>query len=107
MCGLITGGLFVSDAAVVAISERSVPDAEPHGREQVFRIELLYAAWSMTVMALVAVSVWDALALDSRDAQILGPLPRSPRRHPSREGLRRSIVFAAGICRRIESSSLQ
>ena len=34
------------------------------------RVEFLYAAWSSTVMALVAVSVWDALALDSRDTEI-------------------------------------
>ena len=39
------------------------------------RVQLLYVTWSMTVMALVAVSVWDAMALDSRDTQILGPLP--------------------------------
>jgi hypothetical protein len=39
------------------------------------RVQFLYSAWSITVMALVAVSVWDALALDGRDTEILGPLP--------------------------------
>jgi hypothetical protein len=34
-----------------------------------------FAGVSMVVMALVAVSAWDALGLDARDALILGPLP--------------------------------
>jgi hypothetical protein len=37
----------------------------------------LYTAWSMTVMALVAVTQWHALAVDARDASNLGPLPIS------------------------------
>ena len=69
---------------------------------QVFRVQFLYAAWSMTVMALVAVSVWDALALDSRDTQILGPLPVRARRHRSREGFGAHHV-RGGVCRGIES----
>src|SRR5690349_11954860 len=35
----------------------------------------LFLGASMIVMALVAVSEWDALGLDARDASILGPLP--------------------------------
>lgn len=35
----------------------------------------LYIAYSMIVMAALAVVVWDALALDARDTAILGPLP--------------------------------
>jgi hypothetical protein len=35
----------------------------------------LFVGASMIVMALVAVSEWDALGLDARDASILGPLP--------------------------------
>src|SRR5262245_38703441 len=42
---------------------------------QMLRVQFLYSAWSMVVMALVAVFSWDALALDSRDTAILGPLP--------------------------------
>ena len=57
----------------------------------------------MTVMALVAVSVWDALSLDSRDAQILGPLPVRARRHPAREGVGAHPV-CGGVCRGIESA---
>jgi hypothetical protein len=35
----------------------------------------LYVGWSMAVMALLTLAEWDALALDVRDATILGPLP--------------------------------
>ncbi len=38
----------------------------------------LFVGASMIVMALVAVSEWDALGLDARDASILGPLPLPP-----------------------------
>jgi hypothetical protein len=37
--------------------------------------KFLYIGWSMAVMALVTLAEWDALALDVRDASILGPLP--------------------------------
>ena len=60
------------------------------------RVQFLYAAWSMTVMALVAVSVWDALALDSRDTEILGPLPL-PRGVIVRAKVSALIMFAAGF----------
>jgi hypothetical protein len=39
------------------------------------RVQFLFSAWSMTVMAIVAVALWDALSLDRRDTEILGPLP--------------------------------
>ena len=35
----------------------------------------VFISASMLVMALVAVAQWDALALDGRDTQVLGPLP--------------------------------
>ena len=35
----------------------------------------VWTGLSMIVMALVALAVWDALALDARDTAILGPLP--------------------------------
>ena len=71
---LITGGLFVS--ILLSLPYLNSPYPLP-GRTaaNMIRVQFLYAAWSMTVMALVAVSVWDALALDSRDTEILGPLP--------------------------------
>jgi hypothetical protein len=37
--------------------------------------KFLYVGWSMAVMALMTLAEWDALALDARDASILGPLP--------------------------------
>jgi hypothetical protein len=37
--------------------------------------KFLYIGWSMAMMALVTLAEWDALALDWRDASILGPLP--------------------------------
>jgi hypothetical protein len=37
--------------------------------------KFLYIGWSMLMMGLVALAEWDALALDVRDASILGPLP--------------------------------
>jgi len=37
--------------------------------------KFLYLGWSMAVMALMTLAEWDALALDARDAAILGPLP--------------------------------
>ena len=60
------------------------------------RVQFLFSAWSMTVMALVAVSVWDALALDRRDTEILGPLalPQGVIRQAKIAAL---LVFAAGF----------
>jgi hypothetical protein len=54
---------------------------------------LLFVSWSMIVMALVAVATWDTLALDSRDASILGPLP-IPRAHVVRAKLEAVGLFA-------------
>ena len=82
---IVVGGLFVT--TLLSLGHLNGPYPRPsHTALQVFRIELLYAAWSMTVMALVAVSVWDALSLDSRDAQILGPLP-----------VRRGVILRAKV----------
>jgi hypothetical protein len=71
---LITGGLFVS--ILLSLPYLTSPYPMP-GRTaaNMIRVQFLYSAWSMTVMALVAVSAWDSLALDYRDTQILGPLP--------------------------------
>src|SRR5689334_2409588 len=40
--------------------------------------KFLYIGWSMAVMALLTLVEWNALALDVRDASILGPLPLEP-----------------------------
>jgi len=42
--------------------------------------KLQFISWSMMVMALATIIVWDALALDARDYAILGSLPISRRR---------------------------
>jgi hypothetical protein len=82
---LITGGLFVS--SLLSLSYLNSPYPMPsRTAANMIRVQFLYAAWSITVMALVAVSVWDALALDSRDTEILGPLP-----------LRRSVIVGAKV----------
>jgi hypothetical protein len=71
---LITGGLFVT--VPLSLGHLTSPYALPRRTAvDIVRIQFLYVSWTMTVMALVAVSIWDALSLDHRDTQILGPLP--------------------------------
>jgi len=92
---LITGGLFVS--FFLSVPYLSSPYAMPsQTAANVVRVQFLCAAWSMTVMALLAVSVWDALALDSRDTQILGPLPL-PRWIILRAKISALVMFAAAF----------
>ena len=50
----------------------------------------------MTLMALVAAAQWDALAIDARDASVLGPLP-VPRRLLVRAKLTALVLFGAGF----------
>jgi hypothetical protein len=71
---IISGGLFVT--ILLSLGYLASPFPLP-GRTavQMLRVQFLYTTWSMIVMALVAVSAWDAVALDSRDTLILGPLP--------------------------------
>ena len=92
---LITGGLFVS--ILLSLPYLNSPYPMP-GRTaaNMIRVQFLYAAWSITVMALVAISLWDALALDSRDTEILGPLPLR-RGVIIRAKVSALIVFAAGF----------
>jgi hypothetical protein len=63
------------------------------------RVQFLFSAWSMTVMALVAVSVWDALSLDHRDTEILGPLP-VPRGVIRRAKISALLVLCSHPCHR-------
>jgi hypothetical protein len=60
------------------------------------RVQFLFSAWSMTVMAIVAVAVWDALSLDRRDTEILGPLPL-PRGVIRQAKIAALLVLAAGF----------
>lgn len=92
---LLTGGLFVS--FFLSLPYLTSPYPLP-GRTaaNVIRVQFLYSAWSMTVMALVAVSVWDALSLDHRDTEILGPLPL-PRGVIIQAKVWALIMFAAGF----------
>jgi hypothetical protein len=92
---IITGGLFVS--VLLSFPYLSSPYAMPsRTAANMIRVQFLYAAWSITVMALVAVSFWDALALDSRDTEILGPLPLK-RGVIVRAKVSALIMFAAGF----------
>jgi hypothetical protein len=85
-CGLlITGGLLVSFALLIPYLHSPYPLPSRTAANMV-RVQFLFSAWSMTVMALVAVSVWDGLSLDRRDTEILGPLP-----------LPRSIILQAKV----------
>jgi hypothetical protein len=56
----------------------------------------LFIAASMTICALAALVVWDALALEPRDAAILGPLPISPWTI-TRAKLTAALVFGAAF----------
>ena len=82
---ILTGGLFVS--VLLSLPYLNTPYPLPSQiSANMVRVQFLYASWSITVMALVAVSLWDALALDSRDTQILGPLP-----------LKRGVIIRAKV----------
>jgi hypothetical protein len=92
---ILTGSLFVS--IMLSFPYLSAPYPLPSQiAANMVRVQFLYAAWSMTVMALVAVSLWDALALDSRDTQILGPLPLK-RGVIVRAKVSALLMFAAGF----------
>jgi hypothetical protein len=57
--------------------------------------KLQLISWSMTVMALAAIVVWDALVLDARDYAILGPLPIA--RHTLLEGKLLAVTLFVGV----------
>lgn len=92
---LITGGLFVSFFLSLPYLQSPYPMPSRTAANMI-RVQFMYSAWSMTVMALVAVSVWDALSLDPRDTEILGPLPL-PRGVIIRAKISALIVFAVGF----------
>jgi hypothetical protein len=92
---LVTSGLFVS--VLLSMKYLFRPFQSP-GWTAVVALDdrLLLITWSMVVMALVAVATWDALALDSRDTEILGPLP-IPRFVVIKAKVRAVVLFAAGF----------
>jgi hypothetical protein len=92
---LITGGLFVT--VLLSLKYLFQPFQSP-ARTAIAALDdrFLFIACSMIVMALVAVTTWDALALDDRDTSILGPLP-VPRRVIVRAKLAAVAMFAAGF----------
>jgi hypothetical protein len=92
---LITGGLFVSFSLLIPYFDSPYPLPSRTAANMV-RVQFLFSAWSMTVMAIVAVAVWDALSLDRRDTEILGPLPL-PRGVIRRAKIAALLVLAAGF----------
>jgi hypothetical protein len=72
--GFITTSLFVT--VFLAVKFLFGPFQTP-GRTSILLLDdrAFLLTCSMTLMALVAVAQWDALALDARDASILGTLP--------------------------------
>jgi len=92
---LITGGLFVSFSLLIPYFHSPHPLLRRTAANMI-RVQFLFSAWSMTVMAIVAVAVWDALSLDRRDTEILGPLPL-PRGIIRRAKIAALLVLAAGF----------
>lgn len=74
VAALVTSSLFVT--VLMGTQYVFMPFQSP-GRTASAAVSdrFLYSGWSMIVMALVAVTQWDALVLDRRDAAILAPLP--------------------------------
>jgi hypothetical protein len=76
---LVSVGVFVT----LALSFRYmvVQMFQSPGRTAIWALDdrSFFIAWSMILMALVAVVSWDGLVLDPRDTEILGPLPVSYR----------------------------
>jgi hypothetical protein len=92
---LITGGLFVSFSLLIPYFHSPYP-LPSRTAANMIRVQFLFSAWSMTVMAIVAVAVWDALSLDRRDTEILGPLP-VPRGVVRRAKIAALLVLAAAF----------
>ncbi len=68
-----TPGIFV--CALLFLKYGNPWLSAPRRLEMALYDKLQFISWSMMVMALTTVVVWDALDLDARDHAILGPLP--------------------------------
>ena len=93
--GLLSSTMFITIA--LSLKFMFMPLQSP-GRTAILAVDdrLLFLACAMIIMALVAVTSWDALSLDPRDSSILGPLPIA---HGVivRAKLRAVALFAAGF----------
>jgi hypothetical protein len=93
--GLLSCTMFITIA--LSLKFLFMPLQSP-GRTAILAVDdrLVFLACAMIVMALVAVTSWDALSLDPRDSSILGPLPIA---HGAivRAKLRAVALFAAGF----------
>jgi hypothetical protein len=93
--GFITTSLFVT--IFLTVKFLFGPFQTP-GRTSILLLDdrTFLLTCSMTLMALVAVAQWDALALDARDASILGTLP-VPHGLLVRAKLMALVLFAVGF----------
>ena len=93
--GLLSSTMFIT--IVLALKFMFMPLQSP-GRTAILAVDdrLLFLTCAMIIMALVAVTAWDALSLDPRDSSILGPLPVA---HGAivRAKLRAVALYAAGF----------
>ncbi len=94
--GLLMG--FSLFAAVLVAAPYQFNNEMPPGIASLRSMDdrALFVSMSMLVMALAAVSAWDALTLDIRDAAVLGTLP-IPHRLIVRSKLAATGVFALGV----------
>src|SRR5258707_14918139 len=92
---LVTSGLFVT--VFLSLKFLFQPFESP-GHTAIVALEdrVFYVAYSMILMALLAVATWDALALDWREAGIVRPPPRSRNTCVNRQVLP-SALFSGGF----------
>lgn len=87
---LVTAGLFVS--VLISVKYLFRPFQSPVWTQVTLMDDMfLFSAWSMLLMALVAVIEWNALGLDARDTANMGLLPIRPR------DLARAKLTAVGL----------
>jgi hypothetical protein len=87
--GVLTTTLFI--ATFMSFNYIVVPHTPAQAAVSALNDRFFYIALSMVVVALVAVSQWDSLVVDVRDAAILEPLPIQPVR------VRRAKLTAVAI----------
>ena len=89
---VVAGGLFIS--VFISLKYLFRPFQSPAWTEVAVLDDVcLFSAWSMLLMALLAVIEWDALGLDARDTANLGLLPVR-RRDLARAKLGAVVLFA-------------
>lgn len=95
VAALITAGLFTASLLTLRYL---IPPFLSAGRTAVGMLDdtFLFVGWSLVVGAGIAVAQWNTLALDARDAAVLGALPVS-RATIARAKLAALAVFASGL----------